>query len=181
MYKYYKSKVVRATDQKYPIRCVILGCMQKDKKFHVVNVEGIIHKDGTFLVVKRSEKEDHDPGKIAFPGGKVEEITASMNTLEETLIREIREEVGVEIDRRSIEYVTSSSFISDSGDHVVDIVFLCKWETGEGVVKDKDEIEEVLWLTPYEIHEHKDTNNWTRKVVKMLDGEECCGDGSCKK
>lgn len=64
---------------------------RKYPKQPIVGVGGIIFKGDAVLLVKR----DHEPGKgeWSLPGGAVE----LGETLEEALIREIGEEVGVEI------------------------------------------------------------------------------------
>jgi len=48
------------------------------------------------LMAFRSEQEAHAGGTLAFPGGKAEGTDAA-GALEETLRREIREEVGIEV------------------------------------------------------------------------------------
>ena len=37
-----------------------------------MNVEAAIHKNDKWLIIKRSEKEEHAPGLLALVGGKVE-------------------------------------------------------------------------------------------------------------
>ena len=63
----------------------------------IVNIEGAIYKDGKWLIVRRSDKEDHAPGTLALVGGKVDQEGNTTDILERTLIREVEEEVG---DRR---------------------------------------------------------------------------------
>ena len=52
---------------------------------------GVFVRDETVLVCRRSRDRAH-PGKWEFPGGKVE----PGETLEQALVRELREELGVE-------------------------------------------------------------------------------------
>ena len=54
---------------------------------------GVIVKNKQILIVQRSMNEDVYPGLWELPGGKKEDL----ETAEEALIREIKEEVGVEI------------------------------------------------------------------------------------
>lgn len=97
---------------------------------YIVNVEAAIYKNDKWLIIKRSEKEEHAPGILSNVGGKVEINKTENNVLEKTLIREIMEEVGIKISEK-LYYVESKSFISDKGQTVVDIVFLCKYQSGE--------------------------------------------------
>jgi len=94
---------------------------------YIVNVEGAVVKDGQYLMVVRGEQE-YAPGGLNFPGGKVEGVTNLDDVLEETLRREIAEEVGLEI-HDEMAYVRSSAFVAE-GDPVVDVVFLCRYKAG---------------------------------------------------
>lgn len=51
----------------------------------------VLEHQGTFLVVKRADTEDHFPGQWAFPGGKCE----VGETVVDTLRREIQEETSL--------------------------------------------------------------------------------------
>ena len=62
---------------------------------YIVCVEGIVHNDGKYLMITRSEKEIHAPGTISFPGGKVEVDQPASGILEEAVRREILEETGI--------------------------------------------------------------------------------------
>jgi 8-oxo-dGTP diphosphatase len=115
----------------------------------IVNVEGAIYKNEKWMLIKRSEKEEHAGGLLSLVGGKVENEGNSSDILERTLKREIFEEVGIEVS--NLRYVNSSSFVSDSGLNVVDIVFLCDHESGEPYAKSPDEVDGVIWMTTQQI------------------------------
>lgn len=133
----------------------------------IVNVEGAIYRDGKWLLVKRSEKEEHAAGMLALVGGKCEIEGNSKDILERTLQREVFEEVGIEI---TVErYVNSSSFVSDSGFNVVDIVFLCKHKLGEPFAKSMDEVDDVLWMTTSEIMAHPSLPSFLKENVQLAD------------
>ncbi|MFC6735854.1 NUDIX hydrolase [Halolamina salina] len=84
---------------------------------YVVNVDPVIARetpDGTeYLVIVRSEDEEHAPGMLGFPGGKVAAGPGESDVLEATAKREAREEAGVEIE--NVEQVTSTTFELDYG------------------------------------------------------------------
>jgi 8-oxo-dGTP diphosphatase len=118
----------------------------------IVNVEGTILKDGRWLIIKRSEKETHAGGLLSLVGGKVEREGEMRDILERTLKREILEEVGLEV-KDEMTYVHSTSFVAAEDIHVVDIVFLCEYESGTAYAKSEDEVDGVWWMTYEEITE----------------------------
>ena len=74
----------------------------------VVNTQGLVVRDGRYLMIVRSEDEDHAPGVLSPPGGKAELGDDALGVLEETLRREILEEIGVTVGQMA--YLRSSRF-----------------------------------------------------------------------
>ncbi len=134
---------------------------------YIVNVEGVVTKDGRYLMVVRGEGE-YAPGGLNFPGGKVEGVSESDDVLEETLRREITEEVGLEVEDQ-MAYVRSSAFLAE-GEAVVDVVFLCRWKSGQAQAVDPAEVAAVRWMTAAEAIAHPETPPWTR--LSLVRAEE---------
>lgn len=134
---------------------------------HIVNVEGAIVRDGRYLLVVRGAKERHAAGMLSLVGGKVEDAGTVANILEDTLRREIIEEIEVEVS--DIIYVHSTAFVSDDQEPVVDIVFLCKWAEGEPTIRDFDEVASIRWLTANEVLTSPDTPDWTRNSIRRAE------------
>jgi 8-oxo-dGTP diphosphatase len=132
----------------------------------IVNVEGAIVKDGQYLMIVRGEDE-YAPGGLNFPGGKVERAGNTDDILEETLRREIAEEVGLEVDEE-MAYVRSSAFVAE-GDPVVDVVFLCRYKAGTAVAADPGEVAAVHWMTAAEAVAHPETPPWTSLALELAE------------
>jgi len=130
----------------------------------VVNVEGVISDGDRYLMAFRSEQEAHAGGTLAFAGGKVEG-TDMGNVLEETLRREIREEVGVEVD--DLVYVESHSF--GQAPPCVDVVFLCRYLSGTPTAVDPAEVSAVRWMTLGEVLAHPKTPPWIAHSLQAAD------------
>lgn len=133
----------------------------------IVNVEGAIFKDGKWLLIRRSEKEEHAGGTLSLVGGKVDYEGTSSDILERTLIREIYEEVGIEIS--NLRYVNSSSFVTDLGVHVVDIVFLCDHQYGEAYAKSPDEVDSIHWMSTPQILANAELPSYLKENIKLAD------------
>jgi len=133
----------------------------------IVNVEGAIYKNKKWLLIRRSEKEEHAGGSLSLVGGKVEKEGTSSDILEKTLIREIAEEVGIEVS--NLRYVNSSSFVTDSGINVVDIVFLCDHESGEAFAKSPDEVDDVIWMTTQQILNNSNLPIYLKGNIKLAE------------
>lgn len=133
----------------------------------IVNVEGAIYKKDKWLLIRRSEKEEHAGGGLSLVGGKVEKEGLTSNILEEALKREVREEVGIEIS--NLTYVNSSMFETDTGQTVVDIVFLCEHKFGEPYAKCRDEVSDVLWMSTQQILDHTDLPVYLKDNIKLAE------------
>jgi len=139
-----------------------------DNLSYIVNVEAAIYKEDKWLIIKRSEKEEHAPGLLSMVGGKVETSIAEDNVLENTLVREIMEEVGIIISNKMV-YVESKSFATSNGQAVIDMVFLCKYESGEPKSISPEEVSEVYWMSTSDILENKNSPVWLKESIEKCD------------
>ncbi|SMD12766.1 (deoxy)nucleoside triphosphate pyrophosphohydrolase [Pedobacter nyackensis] len=106
----------------------------------------IVAEDGKVLVAQRSESMSH-PLKMEFPGGKIE----SAETAEQCLIREIKEELDVDI---QILSELNSNQHAYPGFSVNLIPFVCRITGGEIVLKehaayawlDNSELPDLDWV-----------------------------------
>ncbi len=123
-----------------------------DKELHRIALTAIIHKDGKYLITKRSLKKKAFPGMWTVPGGGLE-IDDYVNepkttsehwygALENALRREIKEEVGLEVGE--FTYLLDITYLR--GDvPVVILSYYCPYKSGE-VTLDEDSID-FAWVT----------------------------------
>lgn len=142
--------------------------MSDTPKF-IVNVEAAIYKENKWLMIMRSKKETHAGGTLSMVGGKIDYEEAQTDTLENGLKREIEEEVGIKVSDK-MQYIQSTMFVSGLGNHIIDIVMLCQYESGKPVAKDKNEVNSISWLTFEEIKNNPNTPPWI--VASMSKAEE---------
>ncbi len=121
-------------------------------KFIIV-ATAIIVKDNKFLITKRSLDEKYYPGMWTVPGGKLDDedylsikknsANLYYNVLENTMIREVKEEVNLEV--KDIDFVTSIVFEREGGTPTMIISLSCTYKSG-AVKLDKDSID-YKWVT----------------------------------
>lgn len=94
------------------------------------------------LIIKRAASEKHFPEHWACPAGKVKpEID---RTLEDTAIREAKEEIGLRLSRPLQKLNFYESFLENKW-FIVHIFLAFSWE---GTIKiEEDEISEFRWVT----------------------------------
>lgn len=104
-----------------------------------VNVSVVIKNNNDVLLIKRADDEEVFPGFWGIPGGTVEPTDG---TLENALIRECTEEVGVEI--KDIKLVSNN--INDRGEKggALYLVYSASYASGEP--KPLDGTAAVEWL-----------------------------------
>ena len=135
---------------------------------YVVNVEGAVVLDSRYLMVVRSMEEDHAPGALALPGGKVENASNQEQILEETLRREIEEETGVQV-KPDMIYVQSHAFVADDGDEVIDVVFLCQYDSGDPTPGDPSEVASTEWLSASDVLALPGTPLWMHRMLGRIE------------
>jgi 8-oxo-dGTP diphosphatase len=146
-----------------------------DEHAYIVNVEAAVAREGEYLVVERAADEEHAAGRLAFPGGKVEQSPGSGDTIEETARREVAEETGVEV--ADVAYVRSRTVAIDPDTPVLNIVTRCEYESGQAVAREPAEVAAVNWLSAGEIRSHPDAPPYLESDVDALEaGRGISGD-----
>jgi 8-oxo-dGTP diphosphatase len=137
---------------------------------YVVNVDPVIARDGPdgteYLFVVRGDEEEHAPGMLGFPGGKVEADPGESDVIDATAKREAREEAGVEIEH--VEQVTSTTFELDFGPTCLNVVVTADYAGGEAHVADPDEVAAVEWRTAESVLDDEDTPPWTAELLEEV-------------
>jgi len=119
-------------------------------KTHLILINAIVKKDDKILVSQRSLEETHQPGKWTIPGGKVERTKGQVwNIIEKTLSAEVLEETGVKI-KKDATLLLNNTFIRSTGQHVVALIFLCDWKSGQA--KPLEDTIDVKWIKREEIN-----------------------------
>jgi len=138
----------------------------KDKELHKIAITAIIYNsEGRYLITKRAMHEDHFPGLWTVPGGKLstDDYThlpftkgdAHSNqwyySLTNTLKREVREEVGLEID--SLEYLLDLTFIKANGTPVLVLSYIARHASGEVILGDDET--DFRWVSVGELSQYE--------------------------
>jgi len=143
-------------------------------ELHRVVSTAIIHKDGKYLIVKRSPNKKVFPSRWTVPGGGLE-VTDYINTpkttpdawyfgIEDSLKREIKEEVGLEVEK--LKYLLDLVFIRSDNAPVVTLSYYCDWKSGE--VKLNEENVNYKWVT-YEEAKNYDLIEGILKEIELVD------------
>jgi 8-oxo-dGTP diphosphatase len=109
-------------------------------------VSAAIFRDGRVLVVRRAQPPAN--GLYTLPGGGVE----LGETLTEAVIREVREETGLEIEPLTLAGYRQLIARDNAGRierHFVILPFTARWVAGEIALN--EELAEAHWLKPSEI------------------------------
>lgn len=125
-------------------------CEACEFHFHINNsiAVGAIITDAQERVLLIRRARDPGKGKFSIPGGFVD----VNETAEAAVVREIREEVGLEV--MDLQYLCSSpNPYSYRGVifPVLDLVYICGVESFEPLQGEQDEVEEHVFLPPDQI------------------------------
>lgn len=127
---------------------------QEYVKYEVVITAIIVNEDGKYLITRRSSAKKRFPLMWTVPGGHLQPSDYEglpkdtkfywYNVLEQVLKREIKEEVGLEID--NIQYVTSLANVHVDGAPSLVISCMAEYKFGT-VILQEDETDKYAWVT----------------------------------
>lgn len=109
------------------------------KRISLVVACALVDEDNRVLIAKRPG-DKHMGGLWEFPGGKVEEN----ETPEEAIIRELAEELGIDVTQSCLAPLTFASHDYDQF-HLLMPLYICRQWNGEVEAK---EGQELTWVRP---------------------------------
>jgi 8-oxo-dGTP diphosphatase len=134
----------------------------QSQHLHEVAITAIIVKDDKYLIIKRTPTKRRFPNMWTVPGGKLETSDYLdlpkdtqdywYNVLERTLAREVKEEVGLDIEH--VEYVTSLATVHADGAPSLVISCLGDYKSGE-VTLQAEEADEFAWVSLAEAKDYE--------------------------
>ena len=127
----------------------------------IIGVGAVIIKDGKILLEKR--KNDPGKGKWSIPGGLVE----LGESVEQTVIREVREETGLEVEEPEHIDVVDNVIRDENGEikyHFVIIDYFVKLKGG--TMKAMSDAEELRWVTFDEVEKYDLTKTFRAFVER---------------
>ncbi len=108
------------------------------EKLPIVGVSVMIKRGTLCLFMKRKGK--HGDGQWSFPGGKLD----FGETIEECAIREVKEEIGIDITDPKFVYLTNDLF-PDHDLHFITVLMECDYLGGEILNLEKDKCSDIVW------------------------------------
>ena len=116
------------------------------KKSITVVCASLLDEDNNILICKRPKNKTFE-GFWEFPGGKVE-INES---LEQSLIRELNEELGIKVNKRCLAPFTFSTHCYKDFDLLI-LLYICRVWDGHPYSK---EYQEICWVSLNQIRNFK--------------------------
>ncbi|MBO2531782.1 MAG: NUDIX hydrolase [Thermoactinomycetaceae bacterium] len=128
-------------------------------KHHVAATGIVLNRDGKVLLIRRRDNGNWEP-----PGGVVE----LDDSLEGAVVREVKEESGVEADVIRLSGVYKN--VGAKGKYVVSLVFLCRAVGGKPTAG--DETLEAGWFSPEEAMRLVSRERMRIRLQDALSGRE---------
>ena len=129
----------------------------------------ILNSKGELLIAKRAKEPAM--GTLDLPGGFVD----NAETAEQGMVREIKEETGLDIQPESIEYLFSIPNVyhySGMDIHTLDLFFLCRVDD-EQTVAAADDAAELAWLPLREVYVERFGLKSIRQAVHRFLAQNC--------
>ncbi len=107
-----------------------------------VGVRAVIFNDQQeLLLLKRGKQAKNEVGKWEIPGGEV----AYGETFKQALLREVTEEIGVEIEVKKLHYVWNH-ILPDENQHWIAPTYICHIVQGNPSIQEPHKHDEMGWF-----------------------------------
>lgn len=118
-----------------------------------------------YLLMRRASHRDAGAGSWECVTGRVDQGEG----FEESLLREIREEIGVDA---TIEFLIGTSHFyrgeAIPENELLGVLYLCSI-TDPDAITVSDEHDEIRWLTADEVYEFLDQKNWLYRTIQRAE------------
>jgi 8-oxo-dGTP diphosphatase len=125
---------------------------------------GLVFRSGKLLITQR-HKDSHLGGLWEFPGGKRE----ANETFEECLVRELREELGIEVEVGEVLESITHSYPEKT---VLLKFFRCRWKLNEPRAID---CHDLKWVTADELRDYEFPAADARLLERLKESPELWG------
>lgn len=123
----------------------------QNPKLHSVTAAAIIRRrDGRILVLRRADHEKVYPGYYACPGGKTE----GNDTIVETVLREVKEECGLTVDKKMI-IIKEKAILRKDGQTSKALSVLCVPKKIAPIRLEADNFTDYKWVNLQELRKLK--------------------------
>lgn len=122
--------------------------MEKRNKFPI-SVQLLLEKGNEILLMKR-KNTGYEDGKYSLPGGHLQ----ANEEIRKALIREAKEEIGIDIKLKDIEFYKVLNRKVNKEQEYIDFVFKTNRWTGKITNKEIDKCEEIKWVDVNQIPEN---------------------------
>ena len=130
----------------------------------MIGVGAIIIQNGKILIVRRGSEPGK--GKWSVPGGLVE----LGETVEQTVVREVKEECGLDVEVDELIDVVDSMTFDENGKlkyHFVILDFFVKIKGGE--LRPGNDAKEALWVPLEEVEKYDLTKTFREFLKRNMD------------
>lgn len=127
-----------------------------------VNVEIALRRGDSWLLIERGPNLTNAPGRLAFPGSRVEADNDCDFVLEQTARGRAAAEVGLDLSDVPLRYVRSELFRGDDGLPCVGTTFAAELpDDREPRITSPERIKALHWLSADEVKKHHRCPEWT--------------------
>lgn len=164
-----------------PAQKISIDNAKKEKLFYfVANVVVYRRHDKRCLILQRDKREVVHPGKYGVVGGKLEwrdldiqnptrlngDVLDYQDAVEDLLVREVREEAGIEI-FTDLKYINSVAFIRPDETPVILVKFAAEYKSGT-VVLEKGAFSDYAWVSEEEISNYNYIEGIPDEISKTI-------------
>jgi len=165
-----------------PAKEISIDAAKPDKLFYfVANVVVVRKEDMRCLILKRDEREKVHPGSFAVIGGKLEWADLDIKkptrlnddvldyefAIENLLVRESREEAGIEIETE-LKYINSVAFIRPDGIPVMLAKFAALYKSGD-IVLEEGAFTDYAWVNTEEVKAYKCIEGIDQEIQRAIE------------